>query len=108
MQKLTAKQIIIAATIVIGIVLIIVFVRGCGDGKKREFEYEKVQKGEVNKTIAVTGVLEVLNSKVVLSKADGVVNKLYTDFNKTVKKGQLLATLDASLIDQKIMKIKML
>jgi len=105
MQKIGKKQII-----QIGVVSLVVLVgyfgfKGCDEKKTEKYQFEKLKKGTVNKTVPVIGVLEIINPDPVLSKTDGAVVKIYIDFNDKVKKGQLLAVMDSTEIDEKLMKI---
>ncbi|MDY6933520.1 MAG: efflux RND transporter periplasmic adaptor subunit [Spirochaetota bacterium] len=108
MYKIKSKNIIVIAIILCSIGLIFFLIRGCSRGVNYEYIYEKAARGEVKKTISVTGRLEVLDSHIVLSKISGIVKKVYLDFNQKVKKNQLLATLDSTEIDQKITKVESL
>ena len=105
MQK-TIKRIIIIAVILILAFILFTQVRGCGKSLSTVYKYENVASGEIKKTVSVSGKIEVFNSHVVLSKIDGLVNKVYVDYNQEIKKGQLLAKLDTSEIDQNISKIE--
>ncbi len=106
MFKIKGKKIIFGLILLLITVGIYGFNRGCGKNISLIYRYEKVDKGEVKKTISVAGKLEVLNSHIILSKINGIVKKVYVDFNQHVKKNQLLATLDSSEIDQNITKIE--
>lgn len=102
MQKPGIKTILIASAVLL--VIILIFVKGCGKSRSREFFYEKVIKGDVKKTIAVTGELDVLDPVMILCKRAGIIENVYTDFNQNVSKGQLLMKMDSSVIDQRILK----
>ena len=102
MQKPGLKTILIVSSVLL--VIILIFVKGCGKSSSRELVYEKITKGEVKKTIAVTGELDVLDPVMILSKTSGIVENVFTDFNQNVSKGQLLLKMDSSVIDQKILK----
>lgn len=106
MQKPGIKTILITSAVLL--VLILLFVKGCGKSRKREFFYEKVTRGEIKKTIAVTGELDVLDPVMILCKTAGIIENVYTDFNQKVYKGQLLIKMDSSVIDQKILKAESL
>ena len=93
---------VIAAVLIVSIFFI---VRGCGKSDEKIYIFDKVTKGEVKKTIAVTGDLDVINPVTVLSKINAVVLNTYTDFNQKVAKGQLLMKLDSLAIDQKVQRI---
>ncbi len=87
------------------IVLLYLMVRGCTGSSDVVYRYEKVTKGDVVKTVSVTGTLDVLNSYRVISKINGVVNRVLVDFNQVVGKGQLLATIDSTEIDQEMSRV---
>lgn len=104
MQKINKKKIIFISVFLIVIILIIFLVRSCTSTTKLKYEYKSASHGQVKKTISVTGVLEVMNSETILSKIRGVVNNVYADYNQKIKKGQILATLNTTGIDQKLQK----
>ena len=97
-----------AITYVIAAVLIVIIffmIRGCGKSGEKTYYFDKVTKGDVKKTIAVTGDLDVVNPVTVLSKINGVILNTYTDFNQKVSKGQLLLKIDSLAIEQKVQRI---
>jgi len=104
-KKITKKKIIILAVLAISILVIFSLVKSCGSKGKKKLDFEKITKGEVKKTISVSGSLEVLDSYKILSKIPGVVSRVYADFNSNVSKGQLLAELNSVDFDQQLMKI---
>lgn len=99
------KKTTIAAAAVIAVILLYLLVRGCSGSSDVVYRYEKVTKGDVVKTVSVTGTLDVLNSYRVISKINGVVNRVVVDFNQAVVKGQLLATVDSTEIDQEMSRV---
>ncbi len=100
------KRIILIAGSLVVLLVFIRAVKGCGGGSEAVYEYVKVENGKVRKTISVTGNLEVVNSYHVITKTTGIVRNVYVDFNDNVKKGQLLAYIDASEITQNLNKLK--
>ncbi len=72
---------------------------GCG-AKKQAYTIDtaKVQKGNINKTVTATGTIEAITTVEVGTQVSGVIQKLYADFNSIVKKGQLLAQLDETML----------
>jgi len=90
------------------LIIILIFAKGCGKKGSRELIYEKVTKGDVKKTIAVTGELDVLDPVMILSKTSGIIENVYVDFNQHVSKGQLLIKMDSSVLDQRILKAESL
>ena len=105
MQKPGMKTIVSAFVL---IVIIIILAKSCGKSSNRELVYEKTIIGNVRKTISVTGELDLLDPINILSKVDGVIENIYTDFNQHVTKGQLLIKMDPSAISQRTMKAKSL
>ena len=103
-MQITRKKIILAAITALAIFLLVLTVRSCSGSKKVVLKYENVNRGDINKTISVTGTLEVLNSHRILSKTSGIVNQIHVDFNTPVSKGQLLASIDTTEIQQRLLK----
>lgn len=88
------------------LILAVVFIfKNCGKSDEKVYVFDSISKGEVKKTIAVTGELDVVNPVTILSKINGIVINTYADFNQKVSKGQLLLKIDSTLIDQKIQRI---
>ena len=106
MQK-NRMKIIIAASVVI-VIIIIIMAKSCGNSSNRELIYEKTVKGDIRKTISVTGELDLFEPVIILSKINSVVENIYTDFNQRVTKGQLLIKIDSSEISQRMLKAKSL
>jgi HlyD family secretion protein len=105
MQKVTKKKVLAAGIISAFIILIFAIVKTCNGRKGNVYVYDKVTVGTVQKTISVPGVIEIIDPFRVLGKTSGVVTHVYADFNQEVRKGQLLATLDSTDIDQRLAKI---
>ncbi|NLD99013.1 MAG: efflux RND transporter periplasmic adaptor subunit [Fibrobacter sp.] len=62
------------------------------------FDTALVKPGSVANTISATGTVEPLDKVDVGTQVSGVVEKIYVDYNSTVKKGQLLAELDKTTL----------
>lgn len=67
---------------------------------KPTIEQAAVTRGEVSETVISTGTLQAFRTVAVGTQVSGTVQHLYADFNSIVKKGQVLATLDPSLMEQ--------
>src|ERR1035437_5092985 len=84
--------------IVSGIVIILVAVfvlRSCQNAKGViTFETTTVTKGNISNAITASGTIQAVKTVAVGTQVSGVIQKIYVDFNSTVKKGQLLAKLD--------------
>jgi HlyD family secretion protein len=55
-----------------------------------------VTRGDVVNVVSATGTLQAVTTVQVGSQISGAVESLHADFNSMVRKGQLLARLDAS------------
>ncbi|MBO9565237.1 MAG: efflux RND transporter periplasmic adaptor subunit [Niastella sp.] len=66
---------------------------------------EKPQYGTISNTITATGTLQPVDTVAVGSQVSGTINKVFVDFNSTVKKGQLLAQIDKSLLQAQVEQI---
>jgi len=59
---------------------------------------EKPQYGHIAKTVTATGTLQPVDTVAVGTQVSGTIKNVYADFNSSVKKGQLLAEIDKSLL----------
>ena len=65
---------------------------------KIQLETVKPEMGEISNSITATGTVQPVDTVAVGTQVSGIIKNLYVDFNSTVKKGQLLATLDPDLL----------
>ncbi len=83
----------------IGLVLVLLIAGGVivaarGGTKIDPTKLQKVEKGDLAKSVVATGKVTPITKVEVKSKASGIVKKLLVDYGDKVKKGQLLAQLD--------------
>jgi len=102
MQKPGIKTIAVASIIII--IILIISTRGCGKSGGKELVYEKVTRGAVKKTISATGELAILESVIIFSKINGIIEKVNVAVDQKVTKGQLLMNIDSSPIRQRLLK----
>ena len=62
----------------------------------------EVRRGNITKSISATGKVEALTTVNVGSQVSGTVAEMYVDFNSPVKKGQIIARLDASQLQAQL------
>ena len=62
------------------------------------FETTKAHYGYISKSITATGTIQPVDTVAVGSQVSGVIKKIFVDFNTVVKKGQLIATIDPTII----------
>jgi HlyD family secretion protein len=61
-----------------------------------------VTRGDIADVVPATGTLEAVTTVDVGTQVSGLVQDMYADFNSIVKKGQIIARLDPSLIQTQI------
>ena len=66
------------------------------------FRYGAVEQGDLSSTVSATGALNAVRTVQVGTQVSGQVSAIYVDFNDRVKKGQLLARIDATLAEQTV------
>ena len=62
----------------------------------------RVTRGDLAETVAATGALQAVTTVQVGTQVSGTIQELNADFNSLVRKGQVLARLDPSLIQSQI------
>lgn len=66
----------------------------------RNYRFVEVQRGDVEATVESTGALGAVSTVHVGTQVSGSISDLLVDFNDHVKKGQLIARLDPTLLQQ--------
>lgn len=61
-----------------------------------------VTKGDLIKAVSATGTLEAVNTVNIGAQVSGTIKNIYVDYNSTVKKGDLLAEIDPSLLSARV------
>lgn len=73
---------------------------------KIQLETVKPEMGDISNSITATGTIQPVDTVAVGTQVSGIIKNIYVDFNSTVKKGQLLATLDPDLLKFQSEQIK--
>lgn len=63
-----------------------------------QFATAKASYGPIAESVTATGTIEPLDTVSVGAQVSGVIRKVFVDYNSVVKKGQLLAQVDASIL----------
>lgn len=64
----------------------------------------RVDRGNLRNTVTATGTLQALTTIQVGSQASGTISALNADFNSHVKKGQIIAQLDPSVMQAQVLQ----
>jgi len=78
------------------------YTRYKGGTAKPEVVKATITRGNIVEAVGATGTLEAVTTVQVGTQVSGTVQALYADFNQIVKKGQVIARLDPSLIQTQI------
>jgi HlyD family secretion protein len=70
--------------------------------KEPEVRTAPVTRGDIVDVVAATGTLEAVTTVQVGTQVGGIIQELYADFNDIVKKGQVIARLDPTLLQTNI------
>jgi HlyD family secretion protein len=104
-MKPIVKKILIIAAVLIAVLLIwLLFFH------KKEVPVtvvaEKPATGYIAQSVTATGKIEPVDTVTVGTQVSGIIQFLYADFNSKVKKGELLARLDKSLLQATLDQFK--
>ena len=74
----------------------------CSKESKISIETETATKGDLTETVTATGTLESVTQVDVGTQVTGKVVKLFADYNSIVKKGELIAEIDKTLLESEV------
>lgn len=94
---------LVIALLVVGVALALLIwflLRGAGDEPR--YATSPVERGDLRVTVSATGNLAPTNKVEVGSELSGIVSAVYVDNNDRVTKGQILARLDTSRLEDTV------
>ena len=97
-RKTTIAVVVLAILAVAGVLLH----RSALAREATTYRFTAVERGDVQASVSATGTLSAVRTVQVGTQVSGQVAELFVDFNDTVKKGQLLARIDATLQQQSV------
>lgn len=74
----------------------------CSKESTISIETETATKGDLTETVTATGTLESVTQVDVGTQVTGKVVKLFADYNSIVKKGELIAEIDKTLLESEV------
>jgi HlyD family secretion protein len=96
----------------IGLLIVLAIGAGAGayyirrGGPEIQVNTAPITRGDIVDTVGATGTLQAVNTVQVGSQVSGNISWLGADFNSIVKKGQVIARLDPSLIDAQLQQAR--
>lgn len=91
--------ILIIAVVVIGAHLIF---GGAQKAPKAEYSTVEIIRGDMRQIVSATGEIQPVNTVNVGSQVSGTINNIYVDYNSTVKKGDVLLTIEPSVLEAQV------
>ncbi len=95
------KYVIIVSIVVIILGVVLFFVFNNSNGKQK-FITEKISRGDIKSTVSSTGTVNAVTTVQVGTQVSGTIQKLFVDYNSPVRKGQLLAQIDPSILEAQV------
>lgn len=71
----------------------------CTKEQKVTLETVEAEKGELSETVTATGTVESVTQVDVGTQVTGIIDKLYADYNSVVKKGDLIAEIEKTMLE---------
>jgi HlyD family secretion protein len=99
MKKRIAVVVIAVVAVTAGMAL---YFRANAAAEAPTYMTAAVTRGEVVETVEATGTLEAVTTVQVGTQVSGTIASLHADFNSRVKKGQVIARLDPSLLQAQV------
>ncbi|MGE5175562.1 MAG: efflux RND transporter periplasmic adaptor subunit [Hyphomicrobiales bacterium] len=78
------------------------FVSHRGKGAASGYRFVAIDRGDITQTVSSTGKLNATKTVQVGTQVSGQIAAIYADFNQHVKKGQLIARIDPTLLEQAV------
>jgi HlyD family secretion protein len=100
LDGLRKKWLLVIALLAVALTGIGLFLRG-GD-QAVHYKTAKAERGEVTATVSATGKVNAVVTVQVGSQVSGTIQRLFADFNSSVKKGQIVAQIDPSLFEAQV------
>ena len=79
---------------------------GNKDQTSSKFATVSVSRGELRQVVTATGEIKPVNTVNVGSQVSGTIQKIYVDYNSKVKKGDILLTIDPSVLKASVAEAK--
>lgn len=73
---------------------------------KPKYKLNKVEKKTIIETVEASGTINPVQTVSIGSQVSGIISEIYVDFNSQVKKGQILAQIDPSLLQAQVDKAR--
>ncbi|MFQ6778036.1 MAG: efflux RND transporter periplasmic adaptor subunit [Alphaproteobacteria bacterium] len=87
----------------IAVIVLPILIWGINWGEKKgDFVTIDITRGNLMQTVSATGEIQPVNTVNVGSQVSGNIDEIYVDYNSTVKKGDVLLTIDPSVLQSSV------
>ena len=73
--------------------------QACSEKQQTVLETCRAEKGDLSETVTATGTVESVTQVDVGTQVTGIIDKLYADYNSVVKKGELIAEIEKTMLE---------
>ena len=106
MKSKTTRNIILAAVAVAAVAAAVILTGRKRQQKEIVFETAAACTGDIARYVTATGTIEPVTEVQVGTQVSGIIDKLYADYNSTVKEGQLIAEMDKVTLESDLASAK--
>lgn len=106
MNVVLKRKLLIIAIVAVAVVIVLLSLLKTKPDTILKVNVEVPQKRTISNSVSATGTVEPTEQVEVGTQVSGVIDKLYVDYNSTVKRGQLLAELDKSTLRARVLQAK--
>lgn len=78
---------------------LLVLLGSCSKKEGISLETCKVERGDLSESVTATGTVESVTQVDVGTQVTGIIDKLYADYNSVVKKGELIAEIEKTMLE---------
>jgi HlyD family secretion protein len=103
--KLKKKLWIPAAALLI-LAAVLFFVLRQKDGGETAYTFGEITKGDIENTVDASGTIEPVTTVEVGTQVSGIIDKIFVDFNDRVRRNQLMAVIDTTILSVQVRDAK--
>ena len=98
------KKLFKSKLFLIALAVIILFTAGywyyssSSSSSDEQYRFTTIDKGNIESIVTATGTLNPVTTVQVGSQVSGIISKIFVDFNSHVKKGELIAQIDTTIL----------
>ncbi|MBN1779604.1 efflux RND transporter periplasmic adaptor subunit [bacterium] len=96
------KKVWIPAVVLLVLTVTAVLILGRRSSDKTTYTFEEITRGDFENTVDATGTIEPVTTVEVGTQVSGIIDQILVDFNDHVKRNQLMAVIDTTLLSVQV------